>query len=113
MNVLFVCSLNQWRSPTAEQVFKNTPGLSVRSAGVSSAAKHKISEADLTWAHHVFVMEYEHRDRIVQKFSPDLLPEIHVLGIGDDFPFMDKSLVEIFETEVREVILDLLEKHQK
>ncbi|HBT11829.1 MAG TPA: phosphotyrosine protein phosphatase, partial [Erwinia persicina] len=25
MNILFICSRNQWRSPTAEQVFRRHP----------------------------------------------------------------------------------------
>jgi protein-tyrosine-phosphatase len=36
--VLFVCSRNQWRSPTAERVFATRPGLEVRSAGVDKSA---------------------------------------------------------------------------
>ncbi|EAA7653457.1 hypothetical protein DXO15_16510 [Salmonella enterica] len=38
MNVLFICSRNQWRSPTAEQVFRRYPGLSVRSAAIPALA---------------------------------------------------------------------------
>lgn len=39
MNVLFICSRNQWRSPTAEQVFRRHPSLAVLSAGTSRNAK--------------------------------------------------------------------------
>jgi predicted protein tyrosine phosphatase len=39
INVLFICSCNQWRSPTAERVWRNDPRLSVRSAGTASYAK--------------------------------------------------------------------------
>ncbi|KZN30703.1 hypothetical protein N474_13180 [Pseudoalteromonas luteoviolacea CPMOR-2] len=38
-NVLFICSRNQWRSPTGEQVRKHHPELNVRSAGTSQKAK--------------------------------------------------------------------------
>ncbi|QOV69188.1 hypothetical protein IP582_01865 [Citrobacter sp. BDA59-3] len=41
MNVLFICSRNQWRSPTAEQVFRRYPGLNVRSAGTSRNTKKR------------------------------------------------------------------------
>lgn len=46
-NLLFVCSKNQWRSPTAEQVWRRHPGLSVRSAGTSHQARQTVSEDDV------------------------------------------------------------------
>lgn len=55
-NFLFVCSRNQWRSPTAEKVFKQK-GYSARSAGTSPNAKNTISVADINWADLIFVME--------------------------------------------------------
>jgi hypothetical protein len=36
--VLFICSRNQWRSPTAEQVFAKWPEIEVMSAGLDSSA---------------------------------------------------------------------------
>ncbi|HEY5757541.1 MAG TPA: hypothetical protein VIU34_17050, partial [Steroidobacter sp.] len=50
VNVLFVCSRNQWRSPTAEKVFARYPGVSVRSAGTSPNARRHISVEDVRWA---------------------------------------------------------------
>lgn len=44
-NVPFVCSRNQWRSPTAEQVWRRHPALSVRSAGTSPNARRPVSVA--------------------------------------------------------------------
>jgi protein-tyrosine-phosphatase len=32
-NLLFICSRNQWRSPTAEAIWRRRPGFNVRSAG--------------------------------------------------------------------------------
>ena len=46
-NVLFVCSKNKWRSPTAEQVFRKVPDLQVRSAGTSRTARRPITVADI------------------------------------------------------------------
>jgi len=46
MNLLFICSKNQWRSPTAEQVWRRQTGLSVRSAGTSPNARHPVSSAE-------------------------------------------------------------------
>ena len=44
MNILFVCSRNKWRSPTAEAIYKNRSDLNVRSAGTSPAAKVKLNQ---------------------------------------------------------------------
>ena len=53
----FACSRNQWRSPTAEQVWRRHPAVSVRSAGTSPNARRTVSTGDLRWADVVFVME--------------------------------------------------------
>jgi hypothetical protein len=41
LKVLFICSRNQWRSPTAEQLWRRHPKVSTRSAGTSPNARHK------------------------------------------------------------------------
>ena len=101
INVLFVCSRNQWRSPTAERIFKRHPMMSTRSAGTSPNARRTISEDDLRWADVVMVMEHKHRDRIVAAF-PRLVEHlpIHVLDIPDEYRAMDPELVELLEAVV-------------
>ena len=56
MNLLFICSQNQWRSPTAERVFKRYPGVSTRSGDTSRATRHTVSVQDILWADKIFVM---------------------------------------------------------
>ena len=56
MNVLFVCTLNKARSVAAERMYRRTPGISVRSAGISDRAAHQVVEADLAWADRVRIM---------------------------------------------------------
>jgi len=97
VNVLFVCSRNQWRSPTGERVFAKDPSLSVRSAGTSPKAKRTISANDVAWADIVLVMESKHRSRVVATFPRAMrYKPIHVLDIPDDYGFMDDELVELF-----------------
>lgn len=105
INVLFVCSRNQWRSPTAERVFKRHPLMSTRSAGTSPNARRTISEDDLRWADVVMVMEYKHRDRIVAAF-PRLVEHvtIHVLDIPDEYREMDPELVELLQLMVEPLL---------
>jgi predicted protein tyrosine phosphatase len=100
-NVLFVCSRNLWRSPTAEQLFRHYPQLSVRSAGVAASARRKLNERDVLWAHVIVVMESEHKRRVVSDFGRALGGRlIHVLDIPDDYRFMDPELVSMLEASV-------------
>jgi predicted protein tyrosine phosphatase len=56
-HVLFVCGRNQWRSPTAERLYRADPRVEVRSAGVSPKSRHQISRSDIEWADLILVME--------------------------------------------------------
>lgn len=100
-NVLFICSRNQWRSPTAETVWRKHPAISVRSAGTSPNARKTVGPADVRWADVIFVMEQKHKNRLVAEFTRllDHKP-IHVLEIPDEYKYMDPELVEILEDSV-------------
>ncbi len=104
-NVLFVCSRNQWRSPTAEQVWCKHPALSVRSGGTSPNARHPISANDLSWAQVVFVMEEKHKSRLVAECRRLLENKpIHVLDIPDDYKYMDEELVDLLRQSVGAIL---------
>ena len=95
-NLLFVCSRNQWRSPTAEKIFQKEADLNVRSAGTSSSARRKVSEKDLQWADLIFVMEKRHLAQLRRKFGHELHEDkVVVLHIPDEYEFMDPALVEL------------------
>ena len=98
MNALFICSRNQWRSPTAEAVFRRYPNVQTRSAGTSPNARHTVSINDITWSDKVFVMEQKHKNRLSAQFSRALQhKEIIVLDIPDDYRYMDEELIEILK----------------
>ena len=105
MNVLFVCSRNQWRSPTAERMFKGHPVIIARSAGTSLSARHRISHVDIGWADVILVMEDKHRERIVADYA-QLIEHtpIHVLDIPDEYKYMDPELIEILEQTVEPLL---------
>ncbi|MEL6104829.1 MAG: hypothetical protein AAFU85_02275 [Planctomycetota bacterium] len=106
LNLLFLCSMNQWRSPTAEKVFADTPLLQVRSRGTSRKARRTVAATDLQWADIVFVMEDKHRRRVEADFPGHLRhKELHVLDIPDEYKFMDPTLVAEIRTSV-DAILD-------
>ncbi|SMF66736.1 Predicted protein tyrosine phosphatase [Alteromonadaceae bacterium Bs31] len=99
-NLLFICSRNQWRSPTAEKVFRDL-GYSTRSAGTSPNARHTVTAKDLQWADHIFVMESKHRDRIRASFARLVqYKKIHVLDVPDEYQYMDQELINLLKDSV-------------
>lgn len=105
IHVLFVCSQNKWRSPTAESVYRDDQRISVRSRGTARTALRTIQAADLTWADLVVVMEHKHRQRLLADYPGETkhLP-MHVLEIPDDYQFMDDELIELIKAGVEPLI---------
>ena len=100
MNLLFVCSRNQWRSPTAEKIFRRDH-YNTKSAGTSGSARIKLSEKLIFWADIIFVMEKRHRTIIQERFAVMLdNRKLIVLNIPDDYQFMDDELVKMLELAV-------------
>ena len=101
MNALFICSRNQWRSPTAKTVFRRYPNVQARSAGTSPNARHTVSIDDIAWADKIFVMEQKHKSRLLAQFPRALqYKEMIVLDIPDDYRYMDEELIEILKVSV-------------
>ena len=97
-NLLFVCSRNKLRSPTAEVIFRGRPGIETDSAGLSPDAEVPLSPDQIAWADLILVMEKVHRARLNQKFAKYLAGKrVVVLDIPDKFPFMDDDLVRLLE----------------
>lgn len=95
-NLLFVCSRNQWRSPTAEAIWRRRPGFGARSAGTSPNARKPIGPADIRWADVIFVMERKHEQRLRAEYARLLeYKGLHVLDIPDDYRYMDPELVDL------------------
>lgn len=95
MNILFVCSRNQWRSRTAESIFSESDDHVVRSAGTASSARIKLNEQMLLWADVVFCMEDQHKEILKQRFGVASRDQrIVVLHIEDEYMYMDPELVE-------------------
>jgi len=92
MNVLFLCSANRDRSPTAEQVFRDVPGWYVRSAGTESYAETQVTKEMLDWADRIFVMEERHLKSVVA-ICPSCLAKITILGIEDEYSRNSARLV--------------------
>ena len=107
MNLLFVCSRNQWRSPTAEAIYKNHSGMNVKSAGTEPSARIKLTSKIIEWADIIFVMEKKHKQRIIEKFDAIIDQEkLVILEIPDDYKFMDMELIEEIKTKVDIYLFD-------
>jgi len=100
-NILFICSKNQWRSPTAETIWRKHPKLNVRSAGTSTKARKTVSSTDVSWADIILVMEEKHKNRLKADFSKLLSHKtIYVLDIPDEYQYMDPNLIKELESAV-------------
>ncbi len=99
--VLFLCSRNKLRSPTAEQVFSGRPDLEVASAGLNSDAEVPCTAELVEWADVIFVMEKAHRARLSTRFRRNLgRARVICLDIPDDYGFMQPELVQLLNAKV-------------
>ena len=100
-NVLFVCSRNRLRSPTAESVFSSWPGIETDSAGLSPDAENPVTPELIAWADTIFVMEKIHRSRLNQRFAAHLKGKrVVCLDIPDEFEFMQPELIRLLKAKV-------------
>ena len=98
MRLLFLCSKNKLRSPTAEFVFSEYPDLKADSAGLNRDAEIRLSDEQIHWADLIFVMEKTHKSKLTRAYSSALSNKrVIVLGIPDHFRFMEESLIEILK----------------
>ena len=103
--LLFLCSRNRRRSPTAERVFSTWPGCETDSAGLADDADNPLSPEQLQWADLIIVMENVHRRRLQQRFSEHLRGKrVVCLDIPDDYDLMDDQLVALLVERVPRLI---------
>ena len=69
LRVLFVCSQNKLRSPTAEHVFASYPGIECASAGPNNDADNALTAELVDWAQVIVVMEKQHRTKVSTRFE--------------------------------------------
>jgi predicted protein tyrosine phosphatase len=95
-NLLFLCSQNKLRSPTAETIFADHPGIEVDSAGLNHDAIIPLTREQLEWADLILVMETTHRNRLNRHFRDALRGKrMVVLNIPDDYDYMEPALVSL------------------
>ena len=99
--VLFVCSQNRLRSPTAEQVFACRKDLEVDSAGTNQDAENPLTAELVGWADMIFVMEKAHRSKLQRRFRAALAGKrVICLDVPDNYSFMQPELVRLLEARM-------------
>ncbi|MCB1229454.1 MAG: phosphotyrosine protein phosphatase [Verrucomicrobiae bacterium] len=102
LHLLFLCSRNKLRSPTAEAIFSGRPGVEVDSAGLSDDAEVPVSLDQIEWADIILVMEKIHREKLNRRFGEALAGKrIRVLGIPDNYGYLDPALIRLLESKCR------------
>lgn len=118
-NVLFVCSQNICRSPTAEILFRAYhEKIWVRSCGTETSATIPMNRHLLLWADMIICMETVHSEAVMKFFSEyiqdhDGFPPIITLGIKDIYILMDPELSMILKARVPEFLTTLINQEMK
>lgn len=100
-NILFVCSQNRLRSPTAEQIFADHPAIETSSAGTNHDAENPLTGELIEWADLIFAMERAHRSKVQKRFRSSLNgKQVIVLDIPDDYAFMDPKLIALLKARM-------------
>ncbi len=99
--VLFICTQNRLRSPTAEQIFAHWPNVETDSAGLGNDANLLLSREQIEWASLIFVMESKHKRKLSQRFNRYLKGKrVICLNIPDEYTYMQPELVKLLELKV-------------
>ncbi|WP_184543960.1 low molecular weight protein tyrosine phosphatase family protein [Mucilaginibacter sp. FT3.2] len=94
--LLFICSKNQWRSPTAELLYKNHPYHTAYSAGTGDKARIRVNQKMIDRADIIFAMERRHKELLKERFNL-AGKQLVVLNIEDNYQFNDPELIEILK----------------
>jgi len=103
--VLFVCTANLQRSPTAERIFQSWQGIwEAKSAGIiSEPGCIQLTQELVDWADLVLVMEPMHSQYIRAHFNCGS-DKIRVLDIADRYFRDDPELLCILRTKVPPIL---------
>lgn len=101
MNLLFICSENRLRSPTAEAVFSGYEGVSAIGAGTNFDAETTVSGDLIEWADVVLVMEKSHCNKVAKKYRELLKGKrLICLDIPDNYQCMQPELIKLLKAKV-------------
>lgn len=103
--VLFVCGKARMRSPTAAQIVAGWTGIEADYAGLSRDADEPVSADQVEWADLICVMERRQKKRLGDLFGSQLRDKrVVVLGVPDDFDFMEPALIDLLQPKLRQIL---------
>ena len=103
--LLFICSENRLRSPTAEAVFSDYEGVEAIGAGTNADAETPVSGDLIEWADIILVMEKSHKNKISKKYKEFLKNKrLIVLDIPDNYECMQPELIRLLKAKVSRVV---------
>lgn len=103
--LLFVCSENRLRSPTAETIFNDYEGVEAIGAGTNSDAATPVSGDLIEWADIILVMEKAHRNKVSQKYKTLLKNKrLICLDIPDNYECMNPELIRLLKSKVSSLL---------
>ncbi|MGK7943257.1 MAG: phosphotyrosine protein phosphatase [Microcystaceae cyanobacterium] len=105
MNILFICNINQCRSPTAEWLYSKNPEFNVASAGIRQDCDNRVDKDLLLWADQIFVMERLHLDIIRQEW-PKIYQNksIKCLNIPDNYGYKEPALIKLLAVKLTPIL---------
>lgn len=96
-NLLFICTANHDRSPTAEDLFRSSGRYKALSAGILPLARREVSQELIDWADIIFVMNEEedgHASHVRRRFDVSG-KELVDLNIPDVYPRGSEPLLAL------------------
>lgn len=97
-NLLFLSSSAEARSPTAADIFKNSPNYEADFAGVGPTADISVTQEMVDWADKIIVMESWQKDELFSLFPLSIVKDVEILDVEEkDYSFGDFELVEILK----------------
>lgn len=101
-NVVFVCTHNEVRSLTAEQLYRGRSNLEVRSAGIASHAKNQLTQQVVDWADMIVVFEAKHLALLKRQF-PDIARKVELvlIRLQDVYDYKSPKLIFKLASKLR------------
>ena len=100
-HILFVCSQNKLRNPSAETIFPEKEGFDVLSAGLNNGAEIPLTAELVEWAETIFVIEKAQRNKLRKKYRKSINKQnVICLEIPNDHEYMGPKLIAILEQKL-------------
>jgi predicted protein tyrosine phosphatase len=99
--VLFICSQNKKRSPTAVQEYSTYPNIECNSAWLNSEAENQVILKLVDCGDIIFVKEKAHKNKLRAKFKKNLSKaRVICLDIPDEYEYIYPILIKPLELKV-------------